>query len=76
MSEIVGQGISRANLEGAFNNFIEKISNDEQFRDELIANPAEVLARLGPERGRIELHQVFSRLGLAEENMWTAPEGW
>ena len=75
MSEIVGQGISRANLEGAFNNFIEKISNDEQFRDELIANPAEVLARW--ELNEEELNSIkFSPAWAWLRKMWTAPEGW
>ena len=75
MSEIVGQGISRANLEGAFNNFIEKISNDEQFRDELIANPAEVLAHW--DLNEEELNSIkFSPAWAWLRKMWTAPEGW
>ena len=75
MSEIVGQGISRENLDGAFNNFIDRISNDEQFRDELIADPAGVLASWGlndEEMNSIKFSPAWAWL----RKIWTAPEGW
>ena len=69
MSEIVGQGISRENLEGAFNNFIDRISNDEMLREELGRRPGGSAGDLGLQRGGDELHPLFPGLGLAEGHL-------
>ena len=69
MSEIVGQGISRENLEGAFNNFIDRISNDEHASRGLGRRSGGSAGDLGLQRGGDELHPLFSGLGLAEGHL-------
>lgn len=76
MSEIVGQGISRENLEGSFNNFIDRISNDEKLREELAADPATMLATWGfsdEEMASIRYSPAWAWL----RDTWkTLPPGW
>ena len=76
MSEIVGQGISRENLEGAFNNFIDRISNDEQLREDLAADPAGVLATWGFSDEEMNSIRYSPAWAWLRDSWDSLPPGW
>ena len=69
MSEIVGQGISRENLDGAFNIFIDRISNDEKLRGGNRRRPGRCPGNLGLHRRGDGLNPLLPRLGLAQRQL-------
>ncbi len=76
MSEIVGQGISRENLEGAFNNFIDRISNDEKLREELAADPLGVLESWGLNQEEINSIRHSPAWAWLRDSWDSLPPGW
>ena len=76
MSEIVGQGISRENLDGAFNNFIDRISNDENLREELAADPLGVLESWGLNEEEINSIRCSPAWAWLRDSWDKLPPGW
>ena len=56
--------------------FIEKCANNEMFRTDLIANPAEVLATAGLEEEDLRSIKQDESLGLAARPSGNTPPDW
>ncbi len=55
--------------------FIEKVANDEIFRADLIANPAEVLAQWDLDKEELDSIKHTNAWAWLRE-LWSAPSDW